>query len=254
MQSLKISSALALTLVLWASVFVAIRIGLTAYSPGALALLRFLVASLCMMIIYFFLPHKKIMSWTIRGQLLLIGVAAIGIYNTCLNYGELTVSASVASFIIGLIPVATIIFSAIFLKERLHPFVWMGVIISFIGLGLMLVGESECTAIDSGVLIILISSLMGGMYNVSQKSFLRQFHPIAVTAWVMWGGTLMLLWFANDLWQELPEASLEATYAAIYMGIFPAATAYVTWCYVLTYWSASKASFFYILYLFCRHY
>ena len=40
--------------VLWASAFVGIRIGLKGYSPGSLALLRYLIASASMIFIYLF--------------------------------------------------------------------------------------------------------------------------------------------------------------------------------------------------------
>ena len=155
MGSLKVHCALVLTLLFWASAFVGIRVGLTAYSPGALALLRFLVASFAMAIIYFYLPAKKKISWSERLQLLLLGVAGIGIYNICLNYGELSVSAGVASFIIGLIPVVTIVLSVLFLDERPGSAVWVGILISFMGLLFLILGEEERSAsMISGALVI----------------------------------------------------------------------------------------------------
>lgn len=173
---------------------------------------------------------------------MLVGMGAIGVYNICLNFGEMTVSAGIASFVVGLIPVFTIIFSYLVLKEKLNRGVWFGVLISLAGLLLMLVAEESHGTFDVGMLIILISAVMGGMYNVSQKFFLGEFHPIAVTAWVIWGGTLLLMWFAPNLVQEFPKASAHATWTVIYMGVCPAAIAYACWCYVLSVWPASKTS------------
>ncbi|WED43644.1 DMT family transporter [Legionella cardiaca] len=243
-DSIKVNCMLAFTLLFWASAFVGIRVGLMAYSPGSLALLRFLVASLCMAIIYWQLPNKKRIPWNKRWQLLLIGIAGIGIYNISLNYGEMSVSAGVASFVIGLMPVITIILSVLFLQERPGRLVWLGILISFIGLVFLLWAENTQTTFDGGVLIILIASLMGGIYTISQKRYLRDFHPIAITAWVIWGGTLLLLIFTPQLSREIKMASFKATFAAVYMGIFPAALAYVGWCYVLNHMPASKASMY----------
>ena len=192
MKQIKTYVILVLVLLIWASAFIGIRIGLQSYSPGALALLRFLVASLCMAIIYHGLSKKKAMPWLVRGQLMLLGVAGIGIYNLCLNYGELTVSAGIASFVIGLIPVFTILLSVIFLKEKLSFGIGLGVLISLIGLFIMMLAGKGQEPFDIGVLIILISALMGGIYTVSQKFFLVEYHPVVVTSWVIWGGTLML--------------------------------------------------------------
>lgn len=243
MESIKIYGALLITLLFWASAFVGIRVGLTAYSPGSLALLRFLVASLCMLVIYFYLPAKKI-AWIDRLQLMLIGVAGIGIYNISLNYGELSVSAAVASFVIGLMPVITLILSVLFLKERPNYLVWLGILVSLLGLVCMILGEDAQISATHGVLVILIATVMGGIYSVTQRRYLRHYHPVAITAWVMWGGTIMLLIFTPELWQEIKIAHLPATISAIYMGIFPAALAYVAWCYVLKHWPASKASMY----------
>jgi drug/metabolite transporter (DMT)-like permease len=241
MTSVKVNLALAITLFFWASAFVGIRIGLISYTPGSLALLRFLVASVCMAIIYLFTSHKRYMPIVIRLQLMVIGVIGIGVYNFCLNTGELLVSAGIASFVIGLMPIITLILSVLFFGERPHRWVWMGVLVSLIGLLLIVLGDSKPASIGSGVLIILISAGAGGIYSISQKRYLVNFHPVAITAWVIWGGTLALSWFANDLMSELPKAFWSATIAAIYMGIFPAALAYVAWCYVLDHIPVSKA-------------
>lgn len=242
MSSFKVNFALAFSLLCWASAFVGIRIGLVDYSPGALALLRFLVASLCMALIYIFLPKQKKIPWSDRLQLLFLGSAAIGIYNSCLNYGELSVSAGVASFVIGLMPVFTIGLSVILFRERPNWLVCSGLGISLLGLWLLLIGESQGTIINSGVLMILIATLMGSIYNVSQRHFLKKYHPVVVTSWVMWGGTLFLLIFAPQLAREWGGFGLQASRAAIYMGILPGALAYVAWTYVLSCWSASRAA------------
>ena len=79
MQSFKVSCVIIIAIVFWASAFVGIRIGLVGYTPGALALLRFIVASLCMFVIYYSLGIKKRVVWKDRVQLLLAGMAGVGI-------------------------------------------------------------------------------------------------------------------------------------------------------------------------------
>ena len=100
--------ALAFTLLVWASAFAAIRLCLLsgAYSPGHLALLRFLVAS-CTMLIYcaFFkvrLPEKRDLP-----TFILLGFLGVAVYHTALNFGQVTVGAGAASFLINTAPVFT---------------------------------------------------------------------------------------------------------------------------------------------------
>lgn len=244
MKSLKLNIAILLTLLLWGSVFVGIRIGLTAYSPGALALLRFFVASLCMLLVYPALPKNRPIPWLVRFQLMGIGTIGIGVYNICLNWGEMTVSAGVASFLIGLMPIFTLILSTLFLKEKLRLMLMVGVMISFVGLFFILKGEGNAMTINFGSILILTSAFIGAAYAISQKYFLPYYHPVAILAWVMWGGTVLLLWYTPALMQELPKASIQATWAAIYMGVFPAALAYIAWNYVLCHLPTIEAAMY----------
>jgi drug/metabolite transporter (DMT)-like permease len=242
MPSFKVVSVIVIAIVLWASAFVGIRIGLASYSPGPLALLRFIVASFFIMIIYCGLNIKKRVLWKDRVQLLLSGMAGIGIYNICLNYGELSVSAGIASFIIGLMPVMTILLSLIFLREKLQRGVWIGILISVLGLVLLALGESSEPGMQQGILAILVSALLGAILTIIQKRFVSIYHPVAIIAWVMWGGTLLLLIFLPGLVNEIQLADFQTTTAVVYMGIFPAALAYLAWGYALKYLSASNAS------------
>lgn len=218
--------------------------GLVSYSPGPLALLRFLIASFCMGITYYFLPYSKVVSWSDRAKLVLLGGAGIGVYNISLNYGELSVSAGVASFVVGLMPVLTVIFSIIFLQERPKRQVYIGIVLSFAGLFIMAVAESGKFMLSHGVLIIFVAALMGALYTVLQKHFLLRYHPIVVTSWVIWGGTLALTYFLPTLLTEIKVANGIATGAVVYMGIFPAAVAYVAWGYVLNSMPASRAAMY----------
>lgn len=242
MQSIKVNCIVGVAIILWASAFVGIRIGLVGYSPGPLALLRFLVASLCMLFIYYSLRIKKRVQWKDRIRLLIAGMAGIGVYNICLNYGELSVSAGIASFIIGLMPVMTIFLSIIFFREKLEPRVWLGILISMSGLVLLAFNENTDREMQQGILAILISALMGSILTIIQKQFANVYHPVAIISWVIWGGTLLLAIFFPDLLEQIKVADVHTTMAVIYMGIFPAAFAYLAWSYALKYLSASHAS------------
>lgn len=242
MQDFKVNCVLISSILLWASAFVGIKIALVGYSPGPLALLRFLVASLCMVILYRNQQNQLAMPWKDRVQLMIVGMAGIGIYNICLNYGELTVSAGIASFIIGLMPIFTVLLSLVFLRERMNAGTWMGIILSMLGLSLLSLGEGSQDGMTQGILFILISSLVGSIQTIMKKRFLKKYSSVRVISWVIWGGTLLLLIYVPALVNELPQASYYSTAVVIYMGIFPAAVAYLAWTYVLKKMPAAKAS------------
>jgi len=85
---------------------------------------------------------------------------------------------------------------------------------------------------------------MGAIYSVVQKHYLKKYHPIEVTAFVIWGGTLLLLFYSQQLIVDMPRASLLTTSTVIYMGIFPAAVAYATWSYAVHHMPIAKASLY----------
>ena len=245
-MSFKIKGALALVIFLWASAFVGIRAGLQDYSPEGLALLRYIIASICMGFFYYRLPQRSVMSIYDIVALLGVGAFGIGVYNLTLNYGELSISSGTASFIISQSPVLTAILALFFLGERLNVSRVIGFIISIMGVALIAIGEKGGFEWDMGIFYILIATLAGSCYSVMQKPFLKKYHAIETTTYVIWGGTLFLALYAPNLQHDLLKASFNTTLTVVYLGIFPAAVGYVAWSYILSQIPASRAvSFLY---------
>lgn len=236
--------ALSATIILWASAFVGIRYTLSVFSPGALALYRFAIASLVLLSLYPLFSKKGAMCVADKCKLLAIGVAGIGIYNLSLNYGEVTVSAGMASFLIGQMPIMTIILSFVILKESISLQMLPGLGLSLLGIAMIGFADDGDSSWDIGIALILLAALMGALYTLSQRVFLKKYHPVLITAWVIWGGTAALSFFAKDLYNQWPHASLKIHATVIYMGIFPAALAYIGWCYVLRHIQATHATLF----------
>ncbi len=245
---LQIKLALLFCVTMWASAFVGIRAGLLGYSPGGLALLRFLIASVCMFFIYLRFAKKDPIPLRDKIKLLMVGVIGIGGYNIALNYGELSVQSGVASFVISQSPIVTLILAVIFLKEHFKKIGIIGMAISVFGVFLISMGHTSGFTFDKGFMFILVAMLIGGLYSVLQKPFLKHYHPIDVTTYIIYGGALSLVVFTPDLIRDLHHTSLSATLAVIYLAVFPASLGYVAWAYVLMHISASRAvSFLYFM-------
>ena len=76
------------------------------------------------------------------------------------------------------------------------------------------------------------------------KQSLRTYKAIEFTCYSIWAGTLPMLVFLPGLLRRLPTAAPSATLAVVYLGIFPAAIAYVLWNYALARLPASLLSSF----------
>lgn len=246
--SIKTKVALVTAIVLWSSAFVGIRAALQDYSPGGLALLRFFVASIFMGIIYWRLPNRS--RFTFKDSILLLcsGAIGLGCYNLTLNYGEITVDSGIASFIIGQSPLLTLIFSVLFFGEKLNWSALLGILISVVGMSFIAIGQGGELRWGSGLLYLLAATIISGFYSLIQRNFLKKYHAIDVTVLIIWGGTLLLLFYLPDMIHDFKKASLSSTAVVIYLGIFPAAMGYLAWSYALTVIPASRCmSFIYFM-------
>lgn len=242
----KTKLALLIAIILWASAFVGIRAGLSEYSPEGLALLRYLIASLCMGMVYFRLPQRSAISFKDISGLLVVGALGIGAYNVTLNHGEISISSGMSSFIVSQSPIITTVIAIFFFGERLTFSRVIGFVISIVGVALITLGEVGEFKWSPNLSYILLATLAGGCYSILQKPFLKKYHAIEATTFVIWGGTLFLLLYSSHLQHDLLHASFKATGTVIYLGIFPAAIGYMAWSYALQEIPASQAvSFLY---------
>jgi drug/metabolite transporter (DMT)-like permease len=158
-----------------------------------------------------------------------------------------TVTAGSAGMIIGSVPIFTAMLATVFLKERLKPWGWAGIAISFLGVSLISLGEREGMKFDAGVIFLLLAAIAAAVYFVLQKPYLVRYSALQLVTYVIWAGTLVLLVFTPGLTGKIAKAPLEAIIAAIYLGVFPSAVAYIAWSYALSRAPASRiASFLYL--------
>ena len=236
--------AVAITLLTWASAYVAIRYAVRAFPPASLALFRFMVASVTLALLT--LPTGRV---SLRGMprrdffgFLVIGLVAITIYHTALNAGERTVGAGAASLLINTGPIWTALIATLILGERLGVRGWIGTALAFLGAVIVSVGASGGIRFEGGVGFILIASFCQAIWFVLQKPYLKRYGALQSTCLVIWLGTLLLLPFAPELVHAMRSASRAEILSAVYLGVAPGAIGYVTWTYVLSRMPASRAA------------
>lgn len=230
----RVLSSLFFLALLWGSAFPLIKVGLEDFSAPHLTLARFLVASVCFVPFLLFkgqrlLPERKDMPY-----FFLLGLLGITIYHLALNYGELHVTAGAASLIVATAPAITAVFARFLLGDRLPPLGWLGIIVSFVGVGLIVLGEGETLVFDPWALLVLVSSVVTALYFVLQKPMFARYTASQVTAYATWGGTLPLLVFLPGFGAAVANADLAPLLATIYIGVFPAAVAYAIFAYALS--------------------
>ena len=206
--------------------------GLKGYGPGQLALLRFGIASV-VLLVYALITRQPLPSPRDLPMMLVLGFLGFFVYHVGLNTGEQVVQAGAASFIIAIVPVFSTLLAVIFLKERPTVLGWVGIGISFGGVALISIGSGAGFKFEPAALLIVIAAVAESIYFVLQKPFLRRYTGLQLTTYTIWTGTLCMLVFLPVLIKQLPVAPLSSTLSIVYLGIFPAALGYVLWAYAL---------------------
>ncbi|MFC1984088.1 DMT family transporter [Chloroflexota bacterium] len=238
--------ALSIALLLWSSSYAAVRASLPAFTPGHIALLRFLIASI-LLAIFAFSTHIKLPKLKDVPMIFLLGFLGVFVFHTAQNYGMITVTAGSSGMTMGSVPIFTAVLAAIFLREKLKLWCWFSIFISFLGVFLIALGEREGVKFDLGIVLILTATIAAAVYFVLQKPYLIKYTALQLVTYMIWAGTLPLLVFTPGLIKEVVHAPLEANIAVIYLGLFPSAVAYITWSYALSRAPASiTTSFLYL--------
>ena len=222
-----------LVIFFWSSAFPAVRYTLQYYSPEALMLFRFLVASGVLLIYCVWkkvpLPKRKDLPLFIAS-----GFIGLFLYMWSFNAGTVHVSAGISSFIISTSPIFTLILSIFVLKEKTSLMIWVGVFISFVGLGMISFTQITDMQLNVGVILLLGASIFTSAYTIIQRFLLKNYTSMQASAYSVVIGTVFMLIFFPSLVREFPKAPLSANLIIIYLGIFPAAIAYFFWTLALS--------------------
>lgn len=244
----KAAVALVGTVFIWASAFAGIRLALASYSPGALALFRFAIASLVLIVIAK-LSGARLPLLRDLPVICVCGLLGVTVYHLALNYGQVTVKAGPAAFLINTGHVFTALLACLLLKERLTLAGWLGMFVSLAGVTLMAFREGAGFSFEPGVFLIVLAAAASSVYVVLQKPYLGgRYSALEFAAYVVCAGTVFMLPYLPVCLRDIAASPLKNTIAVIYLGAIPAALGYLGWTYVLSQFPATVAvSFLYMI-------
>ena len=233
-------AAVSVTVLAWASAFVAIRDAGRYFDPGALALGRLLAGSLVLGVVW--LARGE--GWPPRAAW--PGIAGtgglwFGVYMVALNWGERHVDAGTAAMVVNIGPVVIALLGGWLLHEGFPRCLLAGLAVSFAGA--VIVGLSESgggSASLLGVGMCLLAAVSYATAVVGQKPALRHASALQVTTFGCFTGTVATLLFAGQLVTQTAAAPVSATLMVVYLGVVPTALAFTTWAYALTRTTAGR--------------
>lgn len=228
---------LATVTMIWGGTFVAGRFLADSLSPLFAASLRFLLASVALLLFLLLaripLARPSPRQWL---QLALLGFFGIFFYNLCFFYGLHYINASRASLIVALNPAVIGLASWLLFKERLSRAKVIGIAICIAGASLVIVSRHPQLLTGQadawfGDLLIFGCVLGWGIYSLFSKDLNQTLGPVQTVTYSILLGTVML-WVASAVRGEVSVAALISLgppqwLSLMYLGVLGSALAYI---------------------------
>ncbi|MBK5354936.1 EamA family transporter [Pseudomonas sp. TH41] len=237
----KITLAMAFVVACWGYSPTGIHIGLQAYDPVHLALLRFLVASAFMAVVAVF---RGIQLPNVRDLPLIfaLGFFAVSLHHVSINFGQQGVSAGASSVLAQSTPLFSTLLARFVFKERVSVWRWGCIFLGLIGVVIVVAGDHGLGSIDAHGLLILLAAVSWSVYFALQKHHTGRYDGLTLVCYTVWAGTALLLIFLPGLVDRVVRAPAPVQLAVIGLGVFPSALAYLAWAYVLAHVDLSRAA------------
>lgn len=180
-------------------------------------------------------------SWR---PLFVMGVLGVIGYNVVLYLALSYTSATNASLVNALNPAVLVLFSMLFLRERLSKRQGAGLVVSLVGVLVILTQGNLLhifqTAYNSGDLLMILAVLVWTFYSIISKK-LSGVPPITATAISALFGVLLLVPFALYQGIDVSEISSFGLIGILYMALFPSVGSYMLWNIAVRHTGAGKA-------------
>lgn len=238
---LKIILAMAFVVACWAYSPTGIHIGLQAYDPGHLALLRFLLASALMALVALV---KGISLPRLQDLPLLFGLGffAVSLHHVSINFGQQGVSAGASSVLAQTTPLFSTLLARFVFKDQVSAWRWSCVLLGLIGVVIVVAGDRGVGSIDAHGLLILLAAVSWSLYFALQKHHSGRYDGLTLVCYTVWSGTVLLLVYLPGLMEQVLGAPAHVQWAVVALGVFPSALAYLAWAFVLAHVDLSRAT------------
>lgn len=244
-KSLKVALAFGLLLIVWPMGFTAITVAVRAFEPFELAALRLCIAA------FFMLGYAVAKGMKLppkRDWLVFFIAGAYGLvgYNVGLAMAANTISPAESSIVVALTPICIVIFSAIYLKEKIGWRTATGILLGFAGAVIIGVGKPGEVHLQVGILFAFLSTTSQTVLTILQKKLLDRYNAIEITIFTTLAGALFALPFGYTGFAKALELNLfdQAIIAILVVSLLSSIIGYFLWAYLLTHLPASKTSSF----------
>lgn len=222
------------TLILFGSTWVVVKIGLQSFPPFTFAVVRFVLAFVVLGLVFRIWRFRLPPILHIRRKVFFAGFLMYGLNFLFIYIGQMWVAASLAAIIFATMPFFTGIFSHFLLKnERLTRRVIAGMTVGFIGTFALFSDDLSLSGPVLGMLSLLLSSLFCSWATVLIKRDLSDIPAVELSIVQIPAGLLVLI---PPMLFEFPvkfDISLSSVGSLLYLAILGTGFAFIGWYYLL---------------------
>lgn len=226
---------LVLTLV-WGMNFAVVKGALVVIPPMAFNALRFPLAALTVYLVLRFrgplvLPERR--DWL---RILVLGLAGNGIYQLLFIQGLDRTTAGNTALLLATVPVWAALLAAVTREGTLDRWVAGGIVATLGGMLLVVLGGPAELSLGGetlvGDLMAVGAAVLWASYTVGSRGLILRYGSVAVTAWTLWSGTVMLILLGIPELMTLPWAEvplLAGWGAVVFAGVLALGLSYLLW-------------------------
>lgn len=195
---------------------------------------RFLIASLVFIPLMYSLSLNRDDIIPNRNSILpLIGLSLTGVsINNIIFYSGLgKTDASIASLLVSINPLATMLSAVILLNEKMTKTKYLSVILGMFGVGVVIGFSGDTGNLEGNILILIAVVIWGISFSFSKIASNHGLSSIAITGWSIIIGTLTLLPFVlnRSTYQRFADSSnnTEVQIWFLFLGVISSVFAYI---------------------------
>jgi drug/metabolite transporter (DMT)-like permease len=222
------------------------KIAVSSIEPFTLALLRFGIASVAMLLIIVATGRVRKIERGDWLRFIMIGLLAVPLNQLLFLYGLKFTTAGRSALFYGATPIFVFLMAILYLKEKVTPLKIIGISASFAGVAVILRGGRMDEGVLFGDFLVILAVIAWAAYTVLGKNLLCKYGSLTVTAYALIIGTVA--YFPIGIvpairfdYSHVPDA---AWLSLLYIAIMTSVVSYSIWYWALARMEASKLAIF----------
>jgi drug/metabolite transporter (DMT)-like permease len=246
--NVRVFIALILSMIFWSFSYVWVKIAYEVFQPLTTVTLRLLLSSALLFVVLHLMRKLQPVSRSDWKWFLLLAFFEPFMYFMGESFGLKEVSSTLGSVIISTIPLFTPLTAWFFYKEKLSWLNFVGIIISFAGVGCIVVEKDfSLSAPAHGIALMFFAVFSALGYAVVLKRLSHHYNPFTIIAWQNLIGIFMFLpFFFTFEWQQFiaTPVTLRAITAIVELTIFASSLAFILFTYGIRHIGITRANVF----------